>query len=155
MGRPSCGLKVVNKNQLLPVFHHYVNLLTINALTLSSRFLNILKLQLTTTKQVISLIKRLFYCNSDSSESLCFNRSPAAVEKTAVVYVFVAISRIEIQASWDSPGWSISLPWVSAKNGEERSIRGISSAQLTDLHRKHRAWEPTREPKVVPGVEIC
>lgn len=32
-------------------------------------------------------------------ESLCFDSSPSAGEKTAAVYVFVAISRIEIQAS--------------------------------------------------------
>lgn len=32
-------------------------------------------------------------------ESLCFDSSPSAGEKTAAVCVFVAISRIEIQAS--------------------------------------------------------
>lgn len=30
----------------------------------------------------------------------------------------------------------------------------LRSTQPTDLHRKHRAWELSREPKPVPGVEI-
>lgn len=46
--------------------------------------------------------------------------------------VVVAISRIEIQASWGSPGWSASWLWVSVKNGERGASEG--SAQLSSAH---------------------
>lgn len=66
-------------------------------------------------------------------ETLCFDSSQSAGERTAVVYVFVAVSRIEIQASRGSPGWPVGHPWASAKNGREKSIRGISSDQISSL----------------------
>lgn len=65
-------------------------------------------------------------------ESLCFDSSPSVLEKAAVVYVFVANSRIEMQASGGSPGWSVSRLWVSAKNGERGASEG--SAQLSSAH---------------------
>lgn len=68
-----------------------------------------------------------------SPETLCFDSSQSAGGRTAVVYVFVAVSRIEIQASRGSPGWPVGHPWASAKNGGEKSIRGISSDQISSL----------------------
>lgn len=65
-------------------------------------------------------------------ESLCFDSSPSAGEKTAVVYVFVAISRIEIQASWGSTGWLTGWLWATAKNGVRRASEG--SAQIRSAH---------------------
>lgn len=74
-------------------------------------------------------------------EILCFDSSPSVGEKTAVVNVFVAISRIEIQASWSSPGWSISRLWVSAKNGKRGASEG--SAQLSSAH-----WSAQETPSM-------
>lgn len=90
-------------------------------------------------KNVCWSIRRLYLrkrCRGNSiapPETLCFDSSQSAVERTPVVYVFVAVSRIEIQASRGSPGWPVELPWASAKNGGERSIRGISSDQISSL----------------------
>lgn len=79
------------------------------------------------SNQILWLIRKRFCCNCSSSrESLCFDSS------LALVYVFVAISRIEIQASWGSPGWSISWLCLSAKNGERGASEG--SAQLSSAH---------------------
>lgn len=74
-------------------------------------------------------------------ESLCFDSSPSVPEKAAVVYVFVANSRIEMQASGGSPGWSISRLWVSAKNGERGASEG--SAQLSSAH-----WSAQETPSM-------
>lgn len=136
MGRPPCALKVVNKTEVCIYL-----CCIIMALPVSSK-----------TACLLSL-NNCFIVTVAPWEGLCFDSSQSVGQKTAVVCVFVAISMIEIQAPWGSPGWSSSWLWLSAKNGERGASGG--SAQLTDLHRKHRAWEPTREPKLVLAVEIC
>ena len=67
-----------------------------------------------------------------SSEGLCFDSSPSAGERTALPYAFVAISRVEIQASWGSMGWPMRWLWASAKNGGRGASEG--SAQIRSAH---------------------
>lgn len=78
------------------------------------------------------LIRNCYIVTVAPPESLCFDSSPSAGEKTAVVYVFVAISRIEIQASWGSTGWPVGWLWAPAKNGERGASEG--SAQIRSAH---------------------